>query len=58
MCKNILLHINEHVRELFVYSRAPDHSAWLMIVKVNVVRLVHCSSRSELSLLDSARDRK
>jgi len=50
-----IFYINEHVRELLVYSRAPDHSARLMIVKVNVVRLVHCSSRSELCLLSSAR---
>ena len=44
----------EHVHKLLVYSRAPDHSARLVIVKVNVVRLVHCSSRSELCLLGSA----
>jgi hypothetical protein len=42
-------------------SCIPEHldcSARLVIVKANVVRLVHCSSRSGLSLLGSARDRK
>ena len=47
--------INEHARELLVYSRASDHSARLVIVKARVVRLVHCSPRLELSLLGSAR---
>src|SRR5436309_13676854 len=46
--------INEHARELLVYSRASDHSAPLMIVKARVVQLIHCSPRLELSLLGSA----
>jgi hypothetical protein len=47
-------YFNEHARELLVHSRVPDHCARLVIVKTNVVRLVCCSSISELSLLGSA----
>ena len=54
-CINILLYINEHVRELLVFSRVPDHCARLVTMKVNI-----CSARSLLvkiraQLLGSAR---